>query len=293
MARRMATKKPKRPKAVKCVLIERPAKDHGKGSDPENPYCILHDLLDHHHGHLFGATIALAYQRDIRPDRDGRVWIVKVKKGSDLDRGLHGYDFVFILNQVAWAKFKRRQRAGALDHGLCRCGVVVDRDGELVKDEHNRQCYRLIKPDVVEFSAVIERHGFYTSDISHMATVVSKCFERNEPLWDLGNDGASAVPFGTVSERAALPPPSTNGNGKVHQIADWQLYSLQLMTDIPAAIRNSLHEANLNTLGELAEYTKRNRLTDIPGVGPAKAEKIEDALEKFWAAQKAQPAPVG
>ena len=293
MARKLATKKPKRPKAVKCVLIERPAKDHGKGSDPENLYCILRDLIGTHHRHLVGATIALAYQRDIRPDRDGRVWLIKSKKGSDLDRELHSKDFVLIINQVAWEKLKRRQRAGVIDHGLCRCGLVVDRDGELVKDEHGRQVYRTIKPDVVEFTAVIERHGFYTSDISHMATVVSKCFERNEPLWDLGNDGASLPPFGTLGERAAMPPPSTNGNGKVHQIADWQLYSLAAMTDIPAAVRQALADANLNTMGELAEYTKRNRLTDIPGVGPAKAEKIEDALEKFWAAQKAQPAPVG
>lgn len=50
----------------------------------------------------------------------------------------------------------------------------------------------------------------------------------------------------------------------------------------------SFHEANLVTMGDLSAYMEPSatgfakKLTDLAGIGNAKAEKIEKALEDFW-----------
>jgi hypothetical protein len=47
----------------------------------------------------------------------------------------------------------------------------------------------------------------------------------------------------------------------------------------------ALEKAQILTLGDIAGMSKYNRrLTDLEGVGPATADKIEDALAKFWIA---------
>lgn len=71
--------------------------------------------------------------------------------------------------------------------------------------------------------------------------------------------------------------------GETEQPETWQAVRLETL-GIPQTIVTLLDEgAGLQTVGALAEFTKRNRLTDISGVGIAKAEQIEAALESFWA----------
>lgn len=52
--------------------------------------------------------------------------------------------------------------------------------------------------------------------------------------------------------------------------------------DLPQIIFKLFDDANIITLGDIAAWTKGNKLTDIKGIGKAKAEAIEAALEKFW-----------
>jgi len=48
-------------------------------------------------------------------------------------------------------------------------------------------------------------------------------------------------------------------------------------------LAESLTEAGLTTLGAIADYTASGKLlTDIAGIGPAKAEEIEKACEVYW-----------
>lgn len=60
----------------------------------------------------------------------------------------------------------------------------------------------------------------------------------------------------------------------------------QLLTDVLAgltpSILASLAEAELVTLGQLADWTSKKSLEDIPGIGISKARRIETALEEFW-----------
>ena len=50
-------------------------------------------------------------------------------------------------------------------------------------------------------------------------------------------------------------------------------------------------DPDIETLGELADFTSEYALTDIRGIGPKLAEEIEDALDKFWAEHPEYPQP--
>ncbi len=56
---------------------------------------------------------------------------------------------------------------------------------------------------------------------------------------------------------------------------------------LPAHIVTKLHEANIDTLGQLADWTAplygNRRLTDIEDIGPAAAEKISEATIEWYA----------
>lgn len=67
----------------------------------------------------------------------------------------------------------------------------------------------------------------------------------------------------------------------------WQDVPLsEALAGVPASVIEALAEANLTTVGELADWIAadggRHRLTDIKGIGEAKAEQIQQALEAFW-----------
>lgn len=53
---------------------------------------------------------------------------------------------------------------------------------------------------------------------------------------------------------------------------------------IPEKLCVFLHENKppIETLGDLADWTSKYQLTDIMGIGPAKATQIDEALDKFW-----------
>lgn len=61
----------------------------------------------------------------------------------------------------------------------------------------------------------------------------------------------------------------------------WADYPLDKL--FKGAIRKSLAAAGLNTVGDLSNYTaSERRLTDIDGIGPGKAEQIENRMMQFW-----------
>lgn len=54
--------------------------------------------------------------------------------------------------------------------------------------------------------------------------------------------------------------------------------------NVPESILNKLIEAGIETVGDLADWSgSGKKLTDINGIGAAKAEKIEAAMDEFWA----------
>jgi hypothetical protein len=134
-------------------------------------YQMLRGLLDDVHEDLQGAKIALAFNLSWKPDTDGRVTLGKCKKASELDRELHQFDFVIMLQQQFWenAEVTDAQRLALLDHELCHAAPKLDEDGEQVEDVNGRKVWRMVKHDIEEFSGVVKRHGTYKRDLEHFA----------------------------------------------------------------------------------------------------------------------------
>ena len=100
---------------------------------------------------------------------------------------------------------------------------------------------------------------------------------RDELLQDamLGQHGLPFAAGGTDAPAVGGP------------VEDWRGVSVAEL-GLPVTLSDKLIEANLLTIGAISDYLKPTgtgycaKLTDIAGIGAAKAEMIEKALEKFW-----------
>jgi hypothetical protein len=73
--------------------------------------------------------------------------------------------------------------------------------------------------------------------------------------------------------------------------APWRDVSLSTLFE--GAVLKKLNAAGLETVGQLSDYTASDRrLNDIDGIGGVAAQKIEDRMMQFWAANP-QEEPVG
>jgi len=81
---------------------------------------------------------------------------------------------------------------------------------------------------------------------------------------------------GEHKEPARAEPPGT-----LKAQGPWRAIRLERL--FTGAVLKALLETGLGTLGELADYTaSERRLTDIAGIGQAKAELIEQRMAQFW-----------
>lgn len=71
----------------------------------------------------------------------------------------------------------------------------------------------------------------------------------------------------------------------------WREVEISELEGLTSGLCSKLYEAGIDTIGKLADYTKdgQAQITDIDGIGPAAAEKIEGAMTAFWASR---PSPV-
>jgi len=166
-----------KPKEIKFSIIERP--------DPL--YRNLDDLVGQHHTHLAEAKIMLAWKIDWQPNTDGQVTLGMCKKASDLDRELHGYDFVILLNRNYWPSFTDAQQLAIIDHELSHADVKKGEDGEIQRDDSGRIVYRTKRHDLEEFRAVVERHGLYRTDLEDFAKAIEQA--KGMPLFSEGIAG--------------------------------------------------------------------------------------------------------
>lgn len=255
-------------KARKKVTVKLLEREHG--GKVTTPYRLMERIVKDHHPHLKDAKIAIAWRFGKKSDADGRLWLGQAKKGSDLDRSLHGFDFVILLNHEAWngSWFTEDMMKALLDHELCHCAVANDSNGEPKVDEEGRTCYRIRKHDIEEFYEIVARHGQWKEDIRMFvaAALKDEREKKSQPL-------------------LAQAETKANGNGQAHKsngnAAEWR--SIQLDQLFDGGILKSLKKRGLTTVGGLAEYTSAGlKLTDVDGIGPDKADKIVNRLEQFW-----------
>lgn len=86
-----------------------------------------------------------------------------------------------------------------------------------------------------------------------------------------------------VAEAAGPVDPEDEGFQAEDQ-SWWGVPLADVLSGLPPSIIEALNESGLKSVGELADASKnpRFKLTEIPGIGPVKAEKVEAALEAFW-----------
>ena len=144
------------------------------------PYKILEKMRKFHSG-VDEALIALAWRKNLKPDKDGHLVLGKCIKASDLSREFSAYDFIILLNREVWedSAFTDDKKAALIDHELCHAAGAVDEDGARY-DERGRRVFRCRKHDIEEFYAIVQRHGCYKRDLELFAEALMK--KRKTPL---------------------------------------------------------------------------------------------------------------
>jgi preprotein translocase subunit Sss1 len=155
-------------KAVSYRLIK-PDSDEGN-----KLYPVMNHLVEKWHEELRQARIALAWSYAWKEDADGRVVLGRMKLATDLDRELHRFDIVILLNRefVESERVKPEQVEALIDHELTHATVKLDDHGEPLRDERDRIVYRARKHDLEEFSEIVRRHGIYKRDLEDFAKAV-------------------------------------------------------------------------------------------------------------------------
>jgi hypothetical protein len=159
-----------RARRVGYELIKR---DHVEGHPI---YSLLDEIVHEHHEDLREARIVLAWNLTWQADADGRVKLAACARASDLARELAPFDFVILLRKSTWKdeRFTDEHRRALMDHALCHGARAYDKSENAAVDERGRPVWRTRKPDIVEFSEVIERHGIYSRDLERIADALRK-----------------------------------------------------------------------------------------------------------------------
>lgn len=102
------------------------------------------------------------------------------------------------------------------------------------------------------------------------------------PFIDDPSDGTAleAEEFAIIGEAVIE---SGDADAVVDDSDDPRLDTPLAETPIPKNLVQKLAESEIVTVRDLAAYTREAPLTDIKGIGQAKAEKIEAAMVEFWA----------
>ena len=187
MARQRKTARKERKRGVKVQVVPRPPKS--KKIDPLDPYAILDALVRDHHTDLAQARIAVAWQLDVKADRDGHLLLGRCRKATDLDREFREFDLVILLNAQAWKMLEPKQRLAEVDHELTHATVSLDKNGQDVVDERDRKCYRIKRHDIEEFTSIVKRHGLYLSDVAVFAQEAIKHLGQ-KPLFPADGEAA-------------------------------------------------------------------------------------------------------
>lgn len=220
--RRMSKPRVPKVKSMNYRLVERET-EIGK-----QMYALMGDILGEHHKELIGARIAIAWSLKWKPDVDGVTKLGQLKKASELDRELAAWDFVMVLRQEFFQNpaIQDFQKSALIDHELCHATVALDQNGEPKIDGRGRKVYRTRKHDIQEFTAVVERHGFYTRDLERFFSAMKRAPKQGElfametkppeaPLGPRpvpGNGNGKANGHGKESKKAVTKPGRKGGH---------------------------------------------------------------------------------
>ena len=123
-------------------------------------------IIQEHHEHLIDARIRYVWwEQDPPPAKAKRSILGKATRPAGAIAALTRADFLVQINCDEWAKMDGDRRAALLDHELSHCGWDQNRG------------WAIVKHDLEDFCAVIERHGAWTD--THEA--IQLAFEFRAP----------------------------------------------------------------------------------------------------------------
>lgn len=166
-----------KPKIVNIEKIERT----DINGEERYVYTLMDEIIAAHHPHLEMAKIVLAWHKGWNEDADGRIKLGTCKKVGDIDRDLHGYDFIITLNEPFWDAASDQQQRALMDHELTHAQVQLDENGVEKEDEKGRTVYRIRGHDVEEFTEVVKRHGIWKNDLQAFAKELKQ--KADNPLY--------------------------------------------------------------------------------------------------------------
>ena len=158
---------------------------------------------------------------------------------------------------------------------------------------------------IAEAIAVLWREPFTWPPAGQMATRAEVCVCQARPprVW-IGVDITEPPTFSgsklidavrrllAIGEpAAAAPEPSAAAELEREAREDpehWRNVKLQSIEGLGLKNAQKLSDVGLDTLGQLNDWLQPNgsgftrKLTDVPGIGEAKAQQIEEALTRFW-----------
>jgi hypothetical protein len=148
----------------------------------------MNDLIGRFHPHLAQADIAILWRYGWKRCRDGHLKGGEMRLCAEVDRELHGFDFVMALNFKLWSELDENCQVAIIDHELCHAQVDSDDEGNVRMDEKGRICYRIKKHDLEEFTSIVGRHGQYRQGVKDMVETALEYVDR--PLLKLAADKA-------------------------------------------------------------------------------------------------------
>ena len=156
MGRKKSKDVTEKKKPVKVRQIER--KHAGK---VQEPWRIMEGLIDKvEELHILKpAKWVLLWRKDWKPDVDKVVTAAQVRRASEIDRTLAGYDLALMLPELAWKGWDAIDKEWRIFHELCHVRPVLDTEGNQVRDEKDRLQWRLRKHPITAFPEEIERYG--------------------------------------------------------------------------------------------------------------------------------------
>jgi len=259
MGRKKSKDVTEKKKPVKVRQIER--KHAGK---VQEPWRIMEGLIDKvEELHILKpAKWVLLWRKDWKPDVDKVVTAAQVRRASEIDRTLAGYDLALMLPELAWKGWDAIDKEWRIFHELCHVRPVLDTEGNQVRDEKDRLQWRLRKHPITAFPEEIERYG--------LERVLQSSQRMEKAIEDADR------PLLKAAEQAA--------KGKEGPV-DWRKLPIDNLT-LTDSVAAKCDEKDILTLGDFQAFQQKHgdHWARELGLRGNQAGSVMDAWEAFWTA---------
>jgi hypothetical protein len=137
---------------------------------------------------------------------------------------------------------------------------------------------------IIEAKAEVVDAARKVRDIEAQAESIRSKLKAAKADWEAAVDALVDAVEGRSQPKLPFPE-AGDGDSEV-----WRSVKIEELS-ITSHIAKCLHDIDLATVGDISDYVQGGgTLANIPGIGDAKREKLENALDMFWAQWNAREA---